>query len=216
MHAAPRYRVTPRKNSINIYGALRPLESSRRAARAASLVLHEHLGIADLVTVREVSMNFTISRCALASAAGILGVAIAPAFAQSPQLVHKDGLLLLPNVRVEQAAVPVTTTGRGSRADAGLRAYRDTQTGRVRGASTEELIIEALQAPPANDPAGAIVTVLPNGSKRAQLDESFMANMIVQKRDDGQLVMDCLPGNSEARTWLPHAVSTAKETHHEK
>src|SRR5215470_1079661 len=63
---------------------------------------------------------------------------------QSPQLVHKDGLLVFPNVRIEQSAVPVDSTGANEPGSAGLRAYRD-QTGKLRNATSNELAIEALQ-----------------------------------------------------------------------
>jgi hypothetical protein len=74
-------------------------------------------------------MNLPTRLLALAGGAGL---ALATSVAQSQELIHKDGLLLLPNVRVETAAVPVSTINRGARADAGLRAYRDEQTGRLR------------------------------------------------------------------------------------
>jgi hypothetical protein len=157
-----------------------------------------------------------LARYALAASFGVLGGAIVPALAQPPELVHKDGLLVLPNVRVEAAAVPVTTTGRGTRADAGVRAYRDQQTGQLRNATPEELIIEAAQAPHANDPAAATVIFLPDGRVRALLDESFLSNAVVHRTADGRLVMQCLPGDSQASGWLQQAVSTATEADHDK
>ena len=157
-----------------------------------------------------------MARYALAASLGVLGGANVPALAQPPELVHKDGLLLLPNVRVEAATVPVTTTGRGTRADAGVRAYRDEQTGRLRNASPEELIIEAAESPRANDPAGATVIIMPDGRVRALLDESFLSNAVVHRLPDGRLVMQCLPGDSQASGWLRQAVSTVTEADHDK
>jgi len=153
---------------------------------------------------------------ALAASFGVLGGATGPSLTQPPELIHKSGLLVLPNVRVEAAAVPVTTTGRGTRGDAGVRAYRDEQTGRLRNANQEELTIEAAQTPRANDPAGATVMFLPDGRVRALLDESFLSNAVVHRTADGRLVMECLPGDSQANGWLQQAVSTATETDHEK
>jgi hypothetical protein len=124
--------------------------------------------------------------------------------------------LLLPNVRVETAAVPVSTINRGARADAGLRAYRDEQTGRVRHPSSEDIIIEAAEATRANDPAGATITVLPNGRVRAILDDSFMSNSAVQRLDNGRLVMRCVAGDSQANAWLRQVVSTTTEAHHDE
>jgi hypothetical protein len=150
-----------------------------------------------------------------ALAASFVAGAIAPALAEPPKLVLKNGLLVLPNVRVEAAAVPVKT-GRGTRADAGQRAYRDEQTGRLRNATQEELNIEAAQTPRANNPAGASVILQSDGRVSALLDDSFLSNAVVHKTADGRLVMQCLPGDSQASGWLQQAVSTATEADHDK
>jgi hypothetical protein len=139
-----------------------------------------------------------------------------PVLAQAPELAQKEGLLVLPNVRVEAAAVPAAETGRGTLADAGMRAYRDEETGRLRHASSEDLIIEAAQTPRSNNPAGARVMFMPDGRRSALLDESFLSNSVVHRLPDGRLVTQCLPGDSQADGWLEKAVSTATETGHEE
>lgn len=147
---------------------------------------------------------------ALAAAAA---VALATSAAHSQDLKQKDGLMTFPNVRLETAAVPVAT-GSGTRADAGLRAYRDEHTGQLRHPSLEEIVIEAAEAPRANDPAGAVVTRLPNGSLRAALDDSFLSNFVVQRLDDGSLAMRCVVGDSKSTAWLRQATSTTGDVHH--
>jgi hypothetical protein len=142
-------------------------------------------------------------------------LAIPSAFAQSPQLVHKDGLLVFPNVRVEQSAVPVESKGTNAPGTAGVRAYRDEQTGRLRSASPEELVIEALETPRVNDPGDATVFVMANGSKRAVLGDSFMSNAIVQRAADGRLRMYCVPGDAKDAAFLDKVLSTAKEVRHD-
>ena len=65
----------------------------------------------------------------LALAAGA-GLALATGVAHSQQMSHKDELLVLPNVRVEMAAVPVATTSRATRAE---RAYAPAATSKPEG-----------------------------------------------------------------------------------
>jgi hypothetical protein len=157
-----------------------------------------------------------MARCALAASFGVLAGAAIPALAQPPELAQKDGLLVLPNVRIETSAVPVATTGRATAGDAGMRAYRDADTGRLRHAAPEELLIEAAEASRANNPLGAQVMYMPDGRIRALLDESFLSNSVVHRRADGRLVMQCLPGDSQADGWLQQAVSTETEVDNER
>jgi len=142
-------------------------------------------------------------------------LAIPTAFAQSPQLVHKDGLLVFPNVRIEQSAVPVDANRvANAPGTAGMRAYRDQQTGKLRNATPEELVIEALETPSANDANDATVVVTANG-KRALLGDSFMSNAIVQRDADGRLRTYCVPGDATNAVFLDKMLSTAKEARHD-
>jgi len=159
-------------------------------------------------------MTRLIRRSAACVVATTAYLACAAAAAQAPVLVHKDGLLLFPNVRIEAAPAAVATKP-GSRGESGLKAYRDAQTGGLRQVSAEELLQEAMQQPQSNNPAGAVVTRMPDGRLSAQLDDSFLASAVVQKLEDGRLVMQCVPGESQASAWLKKAVS-AKEVQREQ
>ena len=132
---------------------------------------------------------------------------------QSPQLVHKDGLLVFPNVRIEQSAVPVDSTGANEPGSAGMRAYRD-QAGKLRNATPEELTIEAQQTPPSNRASDARVSFTANGM-RAVLGDSFMSNAVVQRDADGRLRMYCVPGDAKDAAFLDTALSTGKDVRHD-
>ena len=133
---------------------------------------------------------------------------------QSPQLVHKDGLLVFPNVRIEQSAVPVDSTGANEPGSAGMRAYRD-QTGKLRNATPEELTIEAQQTPPSNRASDARVSFTANGM-RAVLGDSFMSNAVVQRDADGRLRMYCVPGDAKDAAFLDKALATGKDVRHDR
>lgn len=144
----------------------------------------------------------------------LLGWAVAAcqaATAAPPQLRAEDGLLVLPNVRVENAAAPVE--GRGTVASAGVRAYKDRDTGRLRKATPEEQQAEAEAPAAANNPAGVTVRTMANGRKTAALDESFMSYSVVRRAADGSLDTQCVTGETAAQHAL-HARAHAKEHGH--
>lgn len=146
----------------------------------------------------------------------LLGWAVVAAHAATaapPQLPSEGGLLMLPNVRVENATRPVE--GQGTRASAGVRAYKDRETGQLRKATPEEQQAEAEAPAPANDPAGARVSVMANGRKSAALDETFMSYSVVRRNADGSLDTRCVTGETAAQHAM-HArtPATAKEHGH--
>lgn len=139
--------------------------------------------------------------------------AVQTAGAAPPQLRSDNGLLLLPNVRVENAAAPVE--GRGTRSSAGVRAYKDRETGQLRKATPEEQQAEAQAPAPSNDPAGVRISVMPNGRKSAALDETFMSYSVVRRAADGTLDAQCVSGESAAQHALhAHPRANAKEHGH--
>jgi hypothetical protein len=162
-------------------------------------------------------MEKRLERCsALAGAArlvmlGATVVGAQAALAGPPELRSEGGLLVLPNVRVEQSAQPVE--GRGTGREAGMKAYKDQETGKLRKATQEELQIEAQTAPRSNNPAGAKVTVAPNGRKSGLLDDSFMSYSVVRKGEHGKLETMCVTGETEAHKALQGA-PVAKEDRH--
>jgi len=138
-------------------------------------------------------------------------VLCAQAGAAPPQLPSEGGLLVLPNVRVENASQPIA--GQGTRGQAGMKAYKDQETGKLRKATPEELQEEAQSTPRANDPAGASVVVTPGGRKSATLDESFMSYAVVRKGTDGKLDTMCVTGESQAQQALKGALTPKEHGH---
>jgi hypothetical protein len=162
-------------------------------------------------------MKKRLERCsALAAAARmvILGATLAgaqAALAGPPELRSEGGLLVLPNVRIEQSAQPVD--GHGTGREAAQKAYKDPATGKLRKPTQEELQIEAQTAPRSNNAAGARVTTSPSGRKSALLDESFMSYSVVRKDEHGKLDTLCVTGENAAHKAL-NEVPVAKEARH--
>lgn len=139
--------------------------------------------------------------------------AVQAAGAAPPQLRSENGLLMLPNVRVENAAAPVE--GQGTRSSAGVRAYKDRETGQLRKATPEEQQAEAEAPVVANNPAGARISVMANGRKSAALDESFMSYSVARRSADGTLDTQCVTGETAAQHALhAHPRANAKEHGH--
>lgn len=162
-------------------------------------------------------MKKLMERCsALGGAArmALLGAAWAgaqAALAAPPEMRSEGGLLVLPNVRVEQSAQPAD--GSASGREAGMKAYKDAETGKLRKPTQEELQIEAQAAPPSNKAAGATVRTAPNGRKSAQLDESFMSYAVVRKDEQGKVETMCITGEGEAHKALTSTVVRKERRH---
>ena len=107
----------------------------------------------------------------------------------------RDGVLVLPNVRI-QAATPemVKRVTRGS-ADQG-RAYKDQDTGQLRMPTPEELVQASLEPEPASAPVE--VRTLPDGTRVAALGAEAMAHSVVHRKADGTLQEDCVTGSTAA------------------
>lgn len=158
-------------------------------------------------------MNFAGSPLALAGAALLTLVSgVQTAHAAAPELTSVGGLLVLPNVRVETSARPLAATPASSR-DAGMKAYKDHETGALRKQNPEEAIEENTTPVGANDAAGASVTIGANGRKSAVLDESFMSYSVARKGRDGRLDVQCVTGEAQATVALKGR-PVAKEQRH--
>jgi hypothetical protein len=152
-----------------------------------------------------------LSRAARMALMGAAAACVQASLAAPPELRSEGGLLVLPNVRVEKSGQPVD--GRAVSREAGMKAYKDRETGQLRKATNEELLDEALSTPPANNAAGATVTVSAGGRKSAILDESFMSYAVVRKGTDGKLDSVCVTGEAQADRALKGA-PVAKEDRH--
>ncbi|HEY9066248.1 MAG TPA: hypothetical protein VIO33_14785 [Burkholderiaceae bacterium] len=151
----------------------------------------------------------------------VLHVAMAVAGAQvalaaPPQLPSEGGLLVLPNVRVENAAKPVDAlSGKTSSAagTSGMKAYRDPETGKLRRPTADDLLDEASAAQPSAAPS-VRVTTSADGRRSAQSDESFMSYAVVTRDAGGRLDMQCVTGEQQARKALTRNAGKAKERDH--
>lgn len=157
------------------------------------------------------------ARHSLAFAGAVLAFAAGAqaALAAPPELQSAGGLLVLPNVKIDKSPQPVDG-GPASSRDAGMKAYKDHETGALRKQTPEEMIEEAAAAPLANNAAAARVSVSSTGRKSAVLDDSFMSYAIVRKGDDAKLEMQCVTGDTHAHAALKAVAPAAKEHRHGK
>ena len=123
------------------------------------------------------------------------------ALAAPPVLNHEGGLLKLHNVRIETAsASQVAEAARQApgAGQAGLRAFKDPQTGELRSQTPEEMM-EAASAKSAPMSGAAKSTFLtPAGGIAAALDETYMSNAIVTKDAAGKVRMQCVTDTASA------------------
>lgn len=85
-------------------------------------------------------------------------------------------------------------------ASAGMRAFKDKETGRLRNPTAqemEELAAEESAAPTAA-PAAITVRTLTNGMKVATLDESFLTYSVATKSASGRVTTDCVENSHQA------------------
>jgi len=150
-----------------------------------------------------------------AACVAALVIASPLASAASPQLVSKDGLLVLPNVKIA-AVTSAQADGlakASSHRENGLKAYKDKDTGQLRKANPEELLDEAVAAARSNDASTVEVHSSPLGGQVAVLNDSFMSDLVVHKTADGKFEEQCVTGDEAAKRAL---VSTKKEATNEK
>ncbi|HKW85349.1 MAG TPA: hypothetical protein VJN68_16495 [Burkholderiaceae bacterium] len=135
------------------------------------------------------------------------------AFAAPPQLPSEGGLLVLPNVKVENAAKPIDGMASKTAATSGMKAYRDAETGKLRRPTADDLLAEAAATPaPAAAPSARITTGA-NGRRSAQLDESFMSYAVVSRNASGKLDLQCVTGEEQVRKALAGAIDRKEHAH---
>jgi hypothetical protein len=105
-----------------------------------------------------------------------------------------DGVLKFPNVRVVNASAPVASTV--SSTQAGMRTFKDSATGELRGPTPEEMAAVAAEAPAAR--TRTIQFASRNGGVGATLDESFLQYSVVSRQPDGSLAEVCVTGADKA------------------
>lgn len=134
---------------------------------------------------------------AVGAMALIAGAAYA---AEQTPAASRGGLLVLPNVRVEAASpaqIRALQAERASVASAGMRAFKDRDTGLLREPTPDERA--AIAAEPQALQGPVTVRTLANGTKIAMPGESAMSFSVVRRGDDGRLHDACVTGH-EAMT----------------
>jgi len=149
----------------------------------------------------------------LALMQGVFVAGAQAAFAASPQLPSEGGLLVLPNVKVENAAVPVDGKASNAAATSGMKAYRDAETGKLRRPTADDLLAEAAAAPARVAAPSVRITTSANGRRSAQLDESFMSYAVVNRDASGKLDMQCVTGEEQAQKALAGAITRKEQGH---
>lgn len=150
---------------------------------------------------------------------GLAAVALAQgAIAAPPALPHEGGLLTLSNVRIESASTrQLADVARAApAAQAGVRGYKDKQSGRLREQTPEEMISEAAESAAAFAPSfGAKSMFTPAGGGIAiELDDTFMTNAVASRDASGRLRMQCATGEAPTQDRLLK-VGARKEHRHD-
>ena len=111
-----------------------------------------------------------------------------------------EGLLSMSNVTIVTAAVPQPQQAAAqSIASAGMRAFKDKDTGRLRNPTVNEMSeLDTSQATPARAGREVVTRALPSGMHVAEIDASFDAYSVVRKSPDGHLHADCADGEHAA------------------
>ena len=123
----------------------------------------------------------------------VLAFGSSVAMADEP-VAGSDGLLKFSNVRVVNAPAPVASTV--SPTQAGMRTFKDSATGQLRGPTPEEMQAVAAEAPVAR--TRMFQFAARNGGVGATLDESFLQYSVVARQADGSLTEACVAGVDKA------------------
>jgi hypothetical protein len=143
-------------------------------------------------------------------AAVVLAFGSSAAMADEPA-AGSDGLLKFSNVRVVNAQAPVASTV--SSTQAGMRTFKDSVTGQLRGPTPEEMQAVASETPVINTRMYQFASR--NGGVGATLDESFLQYSVVARQADGSLTEACVTGADKANEIIanPELIkSVPKET----
>ena len=147
---------------------------------------------------------------------GLILLAAAPAAVAGDALPSANGLLQLPNVRIETATPQqqAQAARMGSSVQSGMRAYKDPVSGELRDQTPEEMMESgAASAKAATFSSPKFSYTLATGATVMPLDESFMSNAIASKDAAGKVRFQCLDG----RESVAQAITgkAAKEHRHD-
>lgn len=137
--------------------------------------------------------------CGLA-ALSVMASAVAADVTGAPS--PPSGLMQFPNVTVRSAATPTLTPTSGVSGAASARAYKDHDTGRLRGPTPAELLAESLLAPAPTEPQALAILPSVSGGLIAYLGDSGLAYMVATKDESGTVASTCVTdARSEAEAF---------------
>ena len=158
--------------------------------------------------------GFRRTRLGAAASSLIAASLIASSTALAADVTVVDGLLQFPNVRVVNAAQPAAPV---PSAQGGLRAYKDSATGELRGPTLEERQAEAQAASSAatssvrRSSTGGDVVVGQNvpaaSGVGVMLDDSSLQYTVMVRKADGSLEEVCVTGPDAARALLQRSAA---------
>jgi len=139
------------------------------------------------------------SRAAVCAAAlPVLWCATTAFAGDGAALPQQGGLLVLPNVNVQYANAAQREIAAATTPLAGMRAFKDAETGKLRNATPEEMIEMGAQpepSPSARTRAKSTPSrVLSNGSRVATLGAAGLSYSIVTRNATGTLDTACVTG----------------------
>lgn len=126
--------------------------------------------------------------------AALLAFCTSAAFAEDPAATSNDGLMKFTNVRVINA--PSANAATEASTQAGMRTYRDSATGQLRGPSPEEMQAAAASAPAPSSRMRQFASW--HSGVGIALDESFLQYSVVARNADGSLSEVCVEGADKA------------------
>lgn len=136
----------------------------------------------------------------------------------TPLWLQLAALVAATPLYAQQAAVdPSPATATQSVVEAGQRVGIDSETGGLRGLTTEEarVLVDSLIGTLNQSDAGLAPTVLPSGARIVNLDGRFEAAALAKIGADGKVVTECVTTKEEAERFLkdtPEATPATTQT----
>lgn len=132
----------------------------------------------------------------------------------TPLWLQLAALVAATPLYAQHAAVDPSPATTQSVADAGQRVGIDSETGGLRGLTSEEarVLIDTLIGTLNQSDAGLAPTVLPSGARIVNLDGRFEAAALAKIGADGKIVTECVTTKDEAERFLADTPETTPAT----
>jgi hypothetical protein len=140
-------------------------------------------------------MKISSQRAIYATCCGLAALSVmASAAAADPASasIPSNGLMQFPNVQVMTAATPIKTADSATGNAASARAYKDHETGKLRGPTPAELLAESLLEAAPTEPQARAIFPSSSGGMIAELGDSGLVYMVATKDDSGAVSADCI------------------------